>query len=58
MENLTLAMEVRAFHGGLERTNFHKLEFQKRDYIAGIFYIVLLLLNNIIVSSKIIYFML
>lgn len=37
MENLTLAMEVRAFHGGLERTNFHKLEFQKRDYLAGIF---------------------
>lgn len=46
VENLTLAMEARAYHCGLERTNFHKLEFTKRDYLAGgvIFLIISLLI--------------
>ena len=44
VENLTLAMEARAFHCGLERTNFYKLEFQKRDYLAGIFIFLIIFL--------------
>ncbi len=36
VDNLTLAMEARAFHCGLERTNFHRLKFQKIDYLAFI----------------------
>ena len=49
VENLTLAMEARAFHCGLERTNFYKLEFQKRDYIAGIF--IFLIISLFLVLS-------
>ena len=44
VENLTLAMKVRAFHSGLERTHFHKLEFQKSDYIAGFFILLIIFL--------------
>ena len=36
VDNLTLAMEARAFHCGLERTNFHRLKFQKIDYLTFI----------------------
>ena len=43
-ENITLAMEARAFHCGLERTNFYQLKFQKRDYIAGFFILLIIFL--------------
>ncbi|MDC7954234.1 energy-coupling factor transporter transmembrane component T [Fusobacterium simiae] len=45
VENLTLAMEARAYHCGLERTNFYKLEFQKRDYIA----IIVILISSLLI---------
>ena len=48
VENLTLAMEARAFHCGLERTNFHKLEFTKRDYLAGIFIFLITFLSLVL----------
>ena len=48
VESLTLAMEARAFHCGLERTNFHKLEFQKRDYIAGIIIFLIIFLSLVL----------
>lgn len=38
VENLTLAMEARAYHCGLERTNFHKLEFTKEIILLGELY--------------------
>lgn len=38
-ENLTLAMEAKAFHCELERTNFHKLEFQRKDYMQKYLYL-------------------
>jgi len=48
VENLTLAMEARAFHCGLERTNFHKLDFTKRDYLAGIFIFLITFLSLVL----------
>ena len=48
VENLTLAMEARAFHCGLERTHFHKLEFEKRDYIAGIIIFLIIFLSLVL----------
>ena len=48
VENLTLAMEARAFHCGLERTNFYQLKFQKRDYIAGIFIFLIIFLSLVL----------
>lgn len=48
VENLTLAMEARAFHCGLERTNFYQLKFQKRDYLAGIFIFLIIFLSLVL----------
>ena len=48
VENLTLAMEARAFHCGLERTNFYKLDFTKRDYLAGIFIFLIIFLSLVL----------
>ena len=43
IENLSFAMEARAYNIGIERTKFYKLKFQRQDYIAGVFIIFVFL---------------
>lgn len=51
VENLSLAMEARAYHCGLKRSNFHKLKFQRRDYM--VIFIVLSFSFSLVIYEKI-----
>ena len=43
-DELAVAMECRCYHGGEGRTKLHVLRYQKRDYVALAFFVLILVL--------------